>query len=292
MTSWTDSDLKAATSRALCFSDVLREINVVLSGNTMALVKKRMREIQVDTSHFDVKAVRRRATEKKREATVVNIFCEMSNVSQGTVRRAAKRVILPHACSECSNDGFHNGKVLKLQLDHRNGIRNDNRYENLRWLCPNCHSQTDTYSRVKKPFLRRVAAKTVTLECDYCKEPFQRKTARVEYTKTWNQKRNFCGLPCAHLAQENNRRVDHDKVVERYDKLGSKNAVAKEMGVSFQAISKILKKRPRRLPEGPQPLELMKVSSTLPGVTGGAPDACIRKSPPTKCNVSCSGRRT
>jgi 5-methylcytosine-specific restriction endonuclease McrA len=32
-------------------------------------------------------------------------------------------------------------------LDHKNGIPNDNRLENLRFLCPNCHSQTDTFSR-------------------------------------------------------------------------------------------------------------------------------------------------
>jgi hypothetical protein len=38
-----------------------------------------------------------------------------------------------------------NEKKLTLQLDHINGIRNDHRLENLRWLCPNCHSQTETF---------------------------------------------------------------------------------------------------------------------------------------------------
>lgn len=37
------------------------------------------------------------------------------------------------------------GKPIKLHLDHVNGIRNDHRLPNLRWLCPNCHSQTVTY---------------------------------------------------------------------------------------------------------------------------------------------------
>ena len=39
-----------------------------------------------------------------------------------------------------------NGKSITLQLDHTNGIRTDNRLENLRLLCPNCHSQTITFS--------------------------------------------------------------------------------------------------------------------------------------------------
>lgn len=36
--------------------------------------------------------------------------------------------------------------IKKLQLDHINSVYNDNRIENLRWLCPNCHSQTDNYA--------------------------------------------------------------------------------------------------------------------------------------------------
>ena len=37
-------------------------------------------------------------------------------------------------------------KKMALELDHINGINNDNRLENLRWLCPNCHAITDTYA--------------------------------------------------------------------------------------------------------------------------------------------------
>ena len=47
---------------------------------------------------------------------------------------------------QCGNEGFWNGKKLVLQLEHKNGIHNDHRVENLCFLCPNCHSQTDTYS--------------------------------------------------------------------------------------------------------------------------------------------------
>lgn len=38
-----------------------------------------------------------------------------------------------------------NGKPITLQLDHINGVGDDNRIENLRVICPNCHSQTDTF---------------------------------------------------------------------------------------------------------------------------------------------------
>ena len=48
-------------------------------------------------------------------------------------------------CSDCGNKGEWNGKPIILELDHINGNHYDNRFENLRILCPNCHSQTPTF---------------------------------------------------------------------------------------------------------------------------------------------------
>lgn len=60
--------------------------------------------------------------------------------------RLVKEGFLKYQCEECGNTGEWNGKIISLHLDHKNGINNDHRIENLRFLCPNCHSQTDTYA--------------------------------------------------------------------------------------------------------------------------------------------------
>ncbi len=60
-------------------------------------------------------------------------------------RRLIGAGILKNVCDECGLDQWR-GKPLSIQIDHRNGIRNDHRLENLRMLCPNCHSQTDTFA--------------------------------------------------------------------------------------------------------------------------------------------------
>jgi hypothetical protein len=57
--------------------------------------------------------------------------------------------LIPYECSECGISEW-NDKKLALHLDHINGKNGDHRLENLRFLCPNCHSQTDTYTGKNK----------------------------------------------------------------------------------------------------------------------------------------------
>jgi 5-methylcytosine-specific restriction endonuclease McrA len=64
-------------------------------------------------------------------------------------RRLIEAGLLEAKCNRCGIDAWR-GKPLSVQIDHVNGLRNDNRLENLRMLCPNCHSLTPTYGNHKR----------------------------------------------------------------------------------------------------------------------------------------------
>ncbi|MBV9700071.1 MAG: HNH endonuclease, partial [Candidatus Eremiobacteraeota bacterium] len=72
--------------------------------------------------------------------------------------------VLTNVCQDCGLTEWR-GRPLIIQIDHRNGVHNDHRLENLRMLCPNCHSQTDTYAaRNRRRFSRRkgLAAESIS----------------------------------------------------------------------------------------------------------------------------------
>jgi 5-methylcytosine-specific restriction endonuclease McrA len=88
------------------------------------------------------------------------VFIENSYYARHHIkRRIIEQKLIPYVCDDCGNKGKHNNKPLSLQLDHINGNGNDHRLENLRFLCPNCHSQTDTYagkgSKGKRNYLKK-----------------------------------------------------------------------------------------------------------------------------------------
>ena len=64
-------------------------------------------------------------------------------------RRILDGNLIDYKCQRCGIDSW-NGESITLELDHINGQNNDHRIENLRFLCPNCHSQTETYKGKNK----------------------------------------------------------------------------------------------------------------------------------------------
>jgi Zn finger protein HypA/HybF involved in hydrogenase expression len=110
------------------------------------MLDKKLKEYNIDDSNF--KYCNSRGNKWKTIYTNEEVFCTNSMMSTTNIKkRIIRDSILEYKCHECEIRDIWNGKKIVLQLDHINGINNDNRIENIRLLCPNCHSQTNTFSR-------------------------------------------------------------------------------------------------------------------------------------------------
>ena len=126
--------------------EVLFKLKLTTIGNSWAysLVKKRMSELGLNGGDFIGKSALIHAVYKNKRRDE-EIFIENSSVQRPIVRKKIiDENLLEYKCACCGISTWQ-GKDLSLELDHINGINNDHRLENLRFLCPNCHSQTETY---------------------------------------------------------------------------------------------------------------------------------------------------
>lgn len=81
--------------------------------------------------------------------------------SRGDVRRFILRnQVFEYRCVKCGVSEWQ-GNPINLELDHINGVNTDHRLDNLRWLCPNCHSQTPTYAFRNRANRHEAHSKTV-----------------------------------------------------------------------------------------------------------------------------------
>ena len=133
------------------FASALRQLGVSATSSVNRIVLSQYaKDNQIDVSHFTQEATKRSPS---------NIFVEHSTASQSTLRRYYKRGnYSEHRCSICGLEPFWNGQELVLTLDHINGINDDHRLENLRWVCPNCDMQLPTHGS-KRTKIRRTCEK-------------------------------------------------------------------------------------------------------------------------------------
>lgn len=126
------------------YGQLLIALDLSDSKINRSLIKAYIKDNNIDISHFTFTANYMRVVRTLK----LEDLCENSERNRGNIKDyIVRNNLLNHTkCSICNILNEWNGKKLILQLDHINGVNNDHRLENLRFICPNCHSQTSTYS--------------------------------------------------------------------------------------------------------------------------------------------------
>lgn len=168
---WSIDQLKQAVTDSTSYTGVLTKLGLAKSGTSLTVIKKYINAHGINIGHF-ITGNRILPTIALDDALVENSSYTNRNTLKDRLLRAG---LLNYRCAKCGIASWC-GEAISLHLDHINGIRNDNRIENLRLLCPNCHSQTPTYCGKKNKksdkeprnnmlrALQRRAVKTKTLD--------------------------------------------------------------------------------------------------------------------------------
>jgi hypothetical protein len=143
--SCTDLDIEEAVRRSRSLAQVLVALGL-RPGSGQELLKRRIHDLGLDTSHFLGQAWRAGSripvvpARPLEEVLVIGRFVSSHDLRARLFREGLKEP----RCEMCRRTRW-NGRPIPLELDHINGRRDDNTLANLRVLCPNCHAQTPTY---------------------------------------------------------------------------------------------------------------------------------------------------
>ncbi len=155
--SWTDTQLVESVKNAHSVRSVIQGLGLVPAGGNYAQITARIAELRLDTSHFTGQAWNKgwrfdpRVKVRRLEDLLVR---DSSAQSHKLKRRLVDSGMKTLRCELCSWAKMSIDGRIPLELDHINGDHRDNRIENLRILCPNCHSLQPTHRGRNKKLKR------------------------------------------------------------------------------------------------------------------------------------------
>lgn len=161
------------------------------SGNSQYHIKSKILDFGINFSHFiDSKKMIKRG--EKKDIFTLNSCFSRSSVKHNII----KYNLIEYKCQCCGCDDQWMGKTIPLILDHVNGVNNDNRLENLRFLCSNCDSIQDTYKnrnyskdKREEKLIKRLKEKEEKIKSKYSDIKLKKQlilNANIDFSKkTW-----------------------------------------------------------------------------------------------------------
>ncbi|MFC8063005.1 HNH endonuclease [Streptomyces sp. NPDC057293] len=147
-----EDQLRGLVPRCTSYADVLRGLGLEVSDVNHRRVRRAVARLRIDTSHFERRSWGRAeppAPAPTAHRVLIVLPSHAGRTNRTQLHRALNEIGVPYSCETCGNTGEWLGRPITLQIDHIDGNWRDNRRENLRYLCPNCHALTETWCRRK-----------------------------------------------------------------------------------------------------------------------------------------------
>lgn len=229
---WEQDTLRDLISKSKSLNEVLIKLGLVPGGHNNKTFKKYRDLYNIDTSHFSKCYDVISNLSRENKTNLSDILVENSGYNRTHLKkRLYEEGLRERKCEMCGQGEEWHGNRMSLILDHINGVRDDNRIENLRIVCPNCNSTLDTHCG-KNKYNRKIKLS------DYESLSGELKTLTKfeifkKYGETHNNKRMLLELEkLEHL-----KKSDID-----FTKFGWVSKAAKIIGVKDQVVNRWIKR--------------------------------------------------
>jgi hypothetical protein len=228
---FSEAEARVAIAASRSWSEALRRLDYCPTGGNPRTLQKWAARWGISTSHFDSGAASTAGLRWRPRTPLEEILVQGSTYSRSSLKeRLYEEGLKQPICELCGQGENWHGRRMSMILDHINGIRDDNRLENLRIVCPNCAATLDTHCGRKHPL------RLEPRHCERCGAPFQPKYRDHRYCSRecgtrWDRR----GIP--RLGARRAARPPYGQLIDEIERLGY-SAVGRKYGVSDNAIRK------------------------------------------------------
>ncbi|MDT7542299.1 MAG: hypothetical protein QOE33_2203 [Acidobacteriota bacterium] len=141
---YTERQLRRAVRTSTSLAQTLSKLGVAPFGGNYEVLRKAIKHFSIDTSHYTGQVWNKGKTFGAKQPLSRYLCNELQIQSYKLKNKLLADGLLNRVYSSCKRKTWLSEPV-PLELDHINGDRHDNRLQNLRLLCPNCHTLTPTY---------------------------------------------------------------------------------------------------------------------------------------------------
>ena len=231
--SYTEEQAREAIESSYSWAQSLRKLGLCSTGGGWRVLKKYAEIWGISTDHFD-QARAREGHMRFQKRPIEELLVKHSNASrQNLKRRLYQEGLKERRCEMCGQDEIWRGQPMALILDHINGVRDDNRLENLRIVCPNCAATLSTHCGRKNRIIRD------EIRCRRCERSFIPNSSTQRYCSRdcgtrWDRSR-LRGRPKPDIRRAN--RPPYEQLLAEIEAHGY-CWVGRKYGVSDNAVRK------------------------------------------------------